>query len=84
LNYLLKHRCYRLRDGRWISKFSLDHCEYGVLHSTLYFDPRADLTFDSEAEAKERNRELATNWRQANCPDAELCEDQELAAGIAN
>jgi hypothetical protein len=39
-----------------------------------YFDPRIDLTFESEEEARERNRQLAWNLKEAKAPEATLYE----------
>jgi hypothetical protein len=54
--------------------FFLEHTEGATLTSTRYLDPRTALSFATEGEAKDRNRALALNWRNANCPDAELFE----------
>jgi hypothetical protein len=38
------------------------------------FDPRIDLTFESEEEARARNRELVGNWKEAQDPEIKLYE----------
>jgi hypothetical protein len=74
MKFVIDHKCYRLRDGGWMAGFLLEHTEGATLTSTQCFDPRIDLSFATEEAAKNRNRALAINWRNANCPDAELFE----------
>ena len=82
----IEHACYRLRAGGWVAQFHLNYEEGATLHSQQCFDPRIDLWFATEEEAKERNRALALNWRNANCPDAELIErsaEQNTEEGVS-
>jgi len=74
MNYEIEHACYRLKSGGWVAYFHLNCVAGSTLHYQQCFDPRRDLSFATEKEAKERNRELAQNWRNANCPDAKLFE----------
>ena len=74
MKFELEHECYRLKGGKWVAQFNLNHVAGATLHSQQCFDPRTDLSFATEEEAKERNRTLALNWRNAECPDAELVE----------
>jgi hypothetical protein len=77
MNYEIEHACYRLKAGGWIAYFHLNYLEGATLHSQQCFDPQRDLSFATEEKAKQRNRELAQNWRNANCPDAKLFERRE-------
>jgi hypothetical protein len=70
----IEHACYRLKAGGWVAQFHLNYIEGATLHSQQCFDPRIDLFFATEEEARERNRVLARHWRDANCPDGELFE----------
>jgi hypothetical protein len=74
MRFEIEHACYRLKAGGWIAQFHLNYVAGATLHSQQCFDPRIDLSFATEEEAKERNRTLALNWRKAKCPDAELFE----------
>jgi hypothetical protein len=78
MKFEIEHECYRLQSGEWVAQFNLNHVAGATLHSQQCFDPRIDLSFATEfateEEAKQRNRTLALNWRNANCPDAELFE----------
>jgi hypothetical protein len=74
MKFTVEHSCYQLVGGRWVAQFYLNHCEGATLHSLQCLDPRIELTFATEAEAKERNRHLVRNWRDAERPDAELFE----------
>ena len=74
MNYEIEHACYQLKGGRWIAQFHLNHLEGATLYSQQCFDPRTDLSFATEEEAKERNRELARNWRNVECPGVDLFE----------
>src|SRR5271154_6180425 len=71
----LVHHRGELKNGRWIAEFSLDF-RHGseLILSRQCFDPRIDLTFESDEQARERNRLLALNWKQKNSPDVELYE----------
>jgi hypothetical protein len=71
MRFVIDHACYQLANGRWVAKFHLEHMERSAIVSTQCFDPRADLTFETEEEAKSRNRQLAVNSLD---PRAELCE----------
>jgi hypothetical protein len=74
MKYEIEHACYRVKAGGWVAQFHINYVEGSTLHSQQCFDPRTDLFFATEEEAKERNRVLACIWRDANCPDAELVE----------
>jgi hypothetical protein len=73
----IEHECYRLRSGEWIAQVNLNYFAGATMYAQQCFDPRIDLSFATEKEAKERNRMLALNWRNASCPDAELFERRE-------
>ena len=74
MKYEIEHACYRVKAGGWVAQFHLNYVEGSTSHSQQCFDPRIDLFFATEEQAKERNLELACIWRDANCPDAELVE----------
>ena len=74
MKYEIEHACYRVKAGGWVAQFHLNYVEGSTSHSQQCFDPRIDLFFATEEQAKERNLELARIWRDANCPDAELVE----------
>jgi len=74
MKYEIEHACYRLKAGGWIAYFHLNYVAGATFYSQQCFDPLRDLSFATEEAAKDRNRELAQNWRNANCPDAELFE----------
>jgi hypothetical protein len=77
MKFEIDHECYRLMGGEWIAQFNLNYVAGATLHSQQCFDPRIELSFATEEEARERNRRLALNWRDAKCPDAELFERRE-------
>lgn len=74
MNATLRHHCRQLLSGRWAAGFSLEFIEGPTLIDQQYFDPKIELTFDTEEEARERNRRLAWNWRKASAPEVTLYE----------
>jgi hypothetical protein len=68
------HACYQLPNLRWVPEFWLNHFTGEVMLSQLCLDPCVDLSFETKQGVEQRNRELATNWRDAHCPDAKLFE----------
>jgi hypothetical protein len=79
MKFILEHASYPLQDGRWVAKFHLSHWEGATLHSQECLEPRIELTFTTEEEAKERSRQLARNWWRENYPDAEILEERASA-----
>ncbi len=76
MNGLVEHRHSQLRDGKWVAQFNLRICIGATEHSTQFFDSQRDLRYGTADEAKNRNRYLAVNWRNANMPDLELFESR--------
>jgi len=76
MNGLVEHRYWQLRDGKWAAQFHLRIYVGATEHSTQFFDSQRDLRYATAEEAKNRNRYLATNWRDANMPDLELFESR--------
>ncbi|HXR25683.1 MAG TPA: hypothetical protein VN742_10010 [Candidatus Binataceae bacterium] len=74
MRVILEHRREKLKNGRWAAGFSLEFFDGTSLISRQCFDPEIELTFESEEQARGRNRELALNWKQAAGPEIELCE----------
>jgi len=70
----LRHNCRLLQNGRWTAGFSLEFINGSSLIDQQCFDPRIELTFESEEEARERNRLLAWNWKQAEAREIEIYE----------
>jgi hypothetical protein len=68
------HECYQLKTGGWRPRFHLRFVAGATSSSQRFLEPRRDLSFATQKEAKDRNRILALNWRNANCPDAEIFE----------
>jgi hypothetical protein len=69
-----RNQCERLRNGRWMAGFSLVFVTGAGWIVRQCFDPRIDLTFESEEEARARNRELVGNWKEAQDPEIKLYE----------
>ncbi len=80
MKFRLEHASYRLQDGRWVAKFHLTHREGATLHSQECFEPRIELTFRTEEDAKGRSRQLARTWWRENYPDAEIFEERTIAS----
>jgi hypothetical protein len=70
----LRHQCRLLQTGRWTAGFSLKFIDGPTLIDQQCFEPRTELTFEFEEQARERNRLLAWNWKQAEAPEIELYE----------
>jgi len=67
MDYKLDHKCEHLRSPNdWAAAFTLSHLLDGVWNVQKFSDPDCERIYPTEAEAKERNRELARSWLAAN------------------
>jgi hypothetical protein len=75
MDYKLDHRCEHLKSPRgWAAVYTLSFLKDGVWYVQKFSDNNPSRMYPSEAEAKERNKELARPWLASNDPDAGISE----------
>lgn len=76
MDYKLDHKCEHLKSPHgWAAAYTLSFPKDGVLRVQKFYDSDKLRVLPSEAEAKERNRELARSWLASNDPAGRIFED---------
>lgn len=76
MDYKLDHKCEHLKSAHgWAAAFTLSHLRDGAWNEQRFSDPDSDRVFPTEAQAKERNRQLARRWLDENDSTGRIFED---------